>query len=280
MSGNLADEIFMNTCLVIPCYNEANRIQSEAFVSALQINPNLQLVFVNDGSSDETLGVLTSFRETQLDAIRSRIHILSYNSNKGKSTAVTRGLHACYSTLINGTPSLLEAEEITCVGFDSIRADYLGFWDADLATPLTEVDWFYRFANIESTVENPLLIIGSRVARLGANIKRTLFRHYSGRVFATLISQGLGWKVHDTQCGAKLFKPELVPICFQEKFKTSWLFDVEILLRLQQHFGPDAENLVIEVPLRTWTDVEGSKIGWLDFLKVPYQIWQVFRAYK
>lgn len=271
----------MNTCLVIPCYNEASRIQTEAFVGAMQNNPNLQLIFVNDGSSDNTLGVLTSFRETQNHLIKPRIHILSYNSNKGKSTAVMRGLQACYSTLINGAPILPEAEEdINYVGFDNVEADYLGFWDADLATPLTEVEWFYRFANIESKQENPLLIMGSRVARLGANIKRTLFRHYSGRVFATLISQGLGWKVHDTQCGAKLFKPDLVPICFQKKFKTSWLFDVEVLLRLQKHFGSSAEKMVIEVPLRSWTDVKGSKIGWSDFVKVPFQIWQVFRAYR
>jgi hypothetical protein len=99
-------------------------------------------------------------------------------------------------------------------------------------------------------------------------------------LFATLISQGLGWKVHDTQCGAKLMQPELIPVCFSKPFYTSWLFDVEMLLRMQQYFGKNAESMVLEVPIRTWTDVAGSKIGWSDFIKVPYQIWRVFRAYK
>jgi glycosyltransferase involved in cell wall biosynthesis len=268
----------MKTCLIIPCYNEATRIQSDAFAAALQADQGLNYIFVNDGSRDDTLSVLKSFRQSQIESLQNRIHIISYNNNKGKSNAVRIGLQQAYLAMGSNNQAGWNSSEIELIGFAHIEADYLGFWDADLATPLEEIDWFYRFSGSERI--KPALLIGSRVARLGANIERTLFRHYSGRLFATLISQGLGWKVHDTQCGAKLMVPEIIPICFDRPFETPWLFDVEILLRLQKHFGISAESMVLEVPIRTWKDIKGSKIGWGDFIKVPYQIWHVFRSYK
>lgn len=267
----------MKTCLVIPCYNEASRIQSAAFTSALESDLGLQYIFVNDGSKDQTLAVLQEYRDSLNEDLKSRVSIISYKDNKGKSNAVLTGLNSAYSA-INNTADLMENEGLVRIGFEGVQADYVGFWDADLATPLSEIQWFYQFSSNMST--KPLLMIGSRVARLGANIERTLFRHYSGRLFATLISQGLGWKVHDTQCGAKLMDPSIIPICFNQPFKTAWLFDVEMLLRLQIHFGKAAENMVLEVPIRTWKDIKGSKIGWGDFIKVPYQIWNVFNTYK
>ncbi|MFM6953320.1 MAG: glycosyltransferase [Bacteroidota bacterium] len=267
----------IKTCLIIPCYNEATRIQSAAFTSALQADLGLQYIFVNDGSKDNTLSVLVDYRNALNPIDKSRVHIISYNQNKGKSNAVLTGLQMAYNSISNDQIET-NNEGLEVIGFDQLSADYLGFWDADLATPLSEIQWFYQFS--ANAQDKPELLIGSRVARLGANIERTLFRHYSGRLFATLISQGLGWKVHDTQCGAKLMDPSIVPICFNKPFKTSWLFDVEMLLRLQLHFGKPAEKMVLEVPIRVWKDVKGSKIGWGDFIKVPYQIWKVFNAYK
>lgn len=267
----------IKTCLIIPCYNEAMRIQSAVFTSALQADLGLQYIFVNDGSKDNTLSVLEDYRNALNPIDKSRVHIISYNQNKGKSHAVLTGLQMAHNAISNDQIET-KTDGLEVIGFDQLSADYLGFWDADLATPLSEIQWFYQFS--ANSPEKPAMLIGSRVARLGANIERTLFRHYSGRLFATLISQGLGWKVHDTQCGAKLMNPSIVPICFNKPFKTSWLFDVEMLLRLQLHFGKPAEKMVLEVPMRVWKDVKGSKIGWGDFIKVPYQIWKVFNAYK
>lgn len=265
----------MNTCLIIPCYNEAIRIQKQAFITALRGDEGLYFVFVNDGSNDTTFSVLNALRGAQEDAIKHRIHILSYLNNRGKSEAVRIGMLFADDCINLNEKSQIN-DDLEIVSNRIITADYLGFWDADLATPLPEIQWFYQFAKNESAS----LLMGSRIARLGANIQRTLFRHYTGRLFATLISQGLGWKVHDTQCGAKLFKPALISVCFSTPFKTSWLFDVEILLRLQKGFGEIAREMVLEIPIREWTDVKGSKIGWTDFMKVPLQIWQVFSAYK
>ena len=259
------------------------------FAQALLDDESLAFVFVNDGSSDDTFRFLCNFHDALPTSLKERILILSYKTNKGKSNAVREGFNYIYSAISNGandgsineteTNSLNETEiygDHSLFREQIVSTAFVGFWDADLATPLEEVKWFYQFAGDDRYD----LIIGSRVARLGAKIDRTIFRHYSGRLFATLISQGLGWKVHDTQCGAKLMKPELIPICMERPFKTSWLFDVEILLRLKKVYGNAAQEKVLEVPIRAWNDVKGSKIGWLDFVKVPFQIWKVFQYYK
>ena len=262
------------TCLVIPCYNESDRLDTHSYLNELSNNPNLTLIFVNDGSKDATIEVLRQLHSNCDSKVQNRIHILSYSHNLGKATAVQRGL-LWADALSNNTPAPTFLLNCETIGNGIMEAKYFGFWDADLATPFTELTWFYHLAKDS----DPDMIIGSRVARLGSKIDRTVFRHYSGRLFATFISQGLGWKVHDTQCGAKIFKSHLIPICMEQPFKTSWLFDVEMLLRLKKHYGKNATEMILEVPIRTWNDVKGSKIGWTDFLKVPYQIWKVFQDY-
>ncbi len=85
--------------------------------------------------------------------------------------------------------------------------------------------------------------------------------------------------MHDTQCGAKIFDRQVLDIVVSEPFITQWLFDVEILLRLKQRLGNDIKKKIIEVPLRSWEDVKGSKLGLKDFIRVPFQIWKVFSRY-
>ena len=239
---------FPKTCIVIPCYNESERLDFRAINSYLETRPQVHVLFVNDGSTDSTSKVII-----ESIAHQKQCSFLNLEVNQGKSEAVRQGLNWGWNQ-----------------GYE-----WVGFWDADMATPLEEIEWLYSFSNLE---KQPY-ILGSRVARLGSNIERTMFRHYSGRIFATLISYGLGWKVHDSQCGAKLMHISLKEL-FETPFKTRWLFDVEILLRIKNKYGIEGIQLCQEVPIRKWRDVAGSKIGTFDFIKVPYQIWKVFNSYK
>lgn len=239
---------FPKTCIVIPCYNESERLDFRAINSYLETRPQVHVLFVNDGSTDSTSKVIS-----ESIAHQKQCSFLNQEVNQGKSEAVRQGLNWGWNQ-----------------GFE-----WVGFWDADMATPLEEIEWLYSFSNLE---KQPY-ILGSRVARLGSNIERTMFRHYSGRIFATLISYGLGWKVHDSQCGAKLMHISLKEL-FETPFKTRWLFDVEILLRIKNKYGIEGIQFCQEVPIRKWRDVAGSKIGTFDFIKVPYQIWKVFNSYK
>ena len=107
--------------------------------------------------------------------------------------------------------------------------------------------------------------LGSRVARLGARVRRNQGRHYMGRLFATTASVVLEMGIYDTQCGAKLFRDTpALRAAMSQPFRSQWVFDVELLGRLITGTD-DARPLVpedfIEIPLEQWEDVRGSKLG-------------------
>src|SRR5438132_292008 len=82
------------------------------------------------------------------------------------------------------------------------RWPIIGYWDADLSTPLDQVDRLLAALRDDPQCR---LAMGSRVKRLGADIMRRPSRHILGRIFATFASGILGFGVYDSQCGAKLF---------------------------------------------------------------------------
>jgi len=102
------------------------------------------------------------------------------------------------------------------------------FWDAYLATPLSTIPEFIgKFQSSRELVA----VCSSRISRLGANIHRSVFRHYFGRVFAMVASNILNILIYDTQCGAKLFRTEHAELIFYEHFISRWVFDVELFAR-------------------------------------------------
>jgi dolichyl-phosphate beta-glucosyltransferase len=226
--------------LVVPCYNEAERIRSEPYHHALAEYPALHLLFVNDGSRDDTLSVLHALAETA----PARISILDVQPNQGKAEAVRRGL---LEALTRGTP-------------------LVGFWDADLATPFSELRDFLEVMRTRPDTE---VVMGSRVKLLGRRIERKTSRHYIGRVLATGAATVLGLSVYDTQCGAKVFRatPTIREV-FVRPFITRWIFDVEMLARYLDGGGPaelDARAArIYELPLRNWVDEPGSKVRTKD----------------
>jgi hypothetical protein len=118
---------------------------------------------------------------------------------------------------------------------------------------------------LDVTLTGPAVVLGSRVALLGADIHRTASRHYLGRVFASVASLVLDARVYDTQCGAKLFRRSpALEAALAVPFLSRWAFDVELLGRLLAG-APGvpgvATSEVVEVPLRTWRDVPGSKLA-------------------
>ena len=235
--------------IVVPCYNEAERLDVAAFSKALGERPDTSFVFVNDGSTDDTSSVLHALsRENP-----GRITVLDQNVNSGKAEAVRQGMLAAFAD----------------------GAELAGYWDADLATPLDAIGDFVSVLDADPRVD---LVLGARVAMLGHDIERSPVRHYAGRVFATLASMTLGLSVYDTQCGAKLFRcNDATRALFDEPFGSRWVFDVELLARYLEHGG--APSGVRELALARWTDIPGSKVKPNDFLGGVIELARIRRRY-
>lgn len=208
--------------LIIPCFNEEIRLQLEPFQNS---SSDFFYIFANDGSTDNTIDILNKIKDNQ------RFFVFDSNTNLGKANII----QAAYSHFSSS--------------LDLNSFSWIGYWDADLATPLNEV---HKMILANDGRFNS--IWGSRIYKLGSHIRRNKLRHYLGRVFATLASVVVGIKSYDSQCGAKLFSPHLARTAFATPFKTRWIFDIEVLLRIGQ------EN-VLEHPLENWHDIEGSKVN-------------------
>lgn len=239
--------------LVIPCYNEALRLPVDQLRVSLDTDKTLNLMLVDDGSTDGTPKLLHEFAQAFPEQVR--VHLLPQNS--GKAEAVRQGMQQ----------ALIAWPE----------AEYVGFFDADLATPLEEAPRL-RKAVAPFT---PGMIIGSRVNLFGTtDIQRNNVRHYVGRLSATMVSTSLGLGVYDTQCGAKLVRSDLVPVLFGEEFMSRWLFDVELIWRLMIAVGSERmRSELAEVPVSRWHEMGGSKVRFSDGLRVPYELWRIKRAY-
>jgi glycosyltransferase involved in cell wall biosynthesis len=243
------------TLVVIPCFNEARRLPGDEIVAFAKAHPDVGFLLVNDGSTDDTLGTLRKTAALAPD----HIEVIDLPRNGGKAEAVRQGMQRALAT----------------------DAVYCGFFDADLATPLSEIPRFVECLDVDPTRE---IVFGARVALLGRRIVRRPLRHYLGRVFATVASVMLGLPVYDTQCGAKLFRAgALARELFAEPFVSNWVFDVELLARLitihDRDGGPPPSATVYELPLRQWIDVAGSKVGPGGFLRAGAEMLRIHARY-
>jgi dolichyl-phosphate beta-glucosyltransferase len=218
--------IAVQAALAVPCYKERGRVDVPRFMAGAE-EGDLRILFVDDGSDDGT----ANFLEKEI-AGHPRLGLLRLEQNGGKAAAVREGLLA------------LTAE---CP-----EAHWVGFWDADLSSPLSEVRRMLQFHEMEGGGFDA--IWASRVMRAGSTVQRSFRRHLFGRLFATAAGEMLGVRAYDTQCGAKLFRREVIQEAFGEPFISRWIFDVELYCRL-------GHERILEYPVKEWNDVPGSKVN-------------------
>jgi CheY-like chemotaxis protein/glycosyltransferase involved in cell wall biosynthesis len=238
--------------VVIPCYNEEERLLSKEFTDYIDKNTGYHLCFVNDGSKDNTLNVLQELQKGREDFIT----VYDCEKNGGKAEAVRLGmLH------------MTKKEDL----------DYLGFLDADLSTDLADFD------DLVKTIESSefKIVSGSRIARMGANITKKSARKIISLTINFIIRKILSMDFKDTQCGAKIFHKDVIGIAFDKKFVTQWLFDVEIFKRMTLHFGlKSAKAMLCEQPLKRWIHADGSKLSIKDSVKIIGQLGQIAWLYR
>jgi len=209
--------------IVVPAYNEARRIRGtlERLCHFKGTETySIELIVVDDGSTDQTVETVSEF---------PAIRLVRNDRNHGKGFTVRHGV--------------LEA-----------RGEYVLFTDADLSTPIEEVDKL--LSALQSSGADAAM--GSRALnRELIGIHQPWFRDMAGRFFNLLVRAFTGLKFHDTQCGFKLFKRKSTRRAFEMMQVEGFGFDPELLFLIQRQGGK-----VVEVPVR-WDDHPATKVRFL-----------------
>jgi glycosyltransferase involved in cell wall biosynthesis len=200
---------------------------------------------VNDGSKDETKKLLD-----QIKRCTTQTTVLSLPKNSGKGEAIRQGVKV----------ALLD------------RPNYIGYLDADLSTSLDE---FYQLQKL-ALLKDMDLVLASRIKKIDTTIERSFLRHIIGRILATIIDRKFNLGVYDTQCGAKIFTPQILEKIIHKPFYTKWFFDVEILWRIK---CLKKDYRASEVPLNIWRNVKNSKISVLSFPAILRELFILLTKY-
>lgn len=210
--------------VIVPAYNEEARLGAtlKRMLAYFDTQPyEVEILVADDGSSDGTPGVVETIAAT-----RPQVHLLRYTPNRGKGYAVRYGV--------------LRA-----------RGERVLFSDADLATPIEEVEKL--LAKMDAGYD---VAIGSRDMVGSELVKRqSALREFGGKCFNKLVQMMAVPGIRDTQCGFKMFTQKSAHAIFSRCQVDHFAFDVEVLYLALRVFG----YKVAEVPVR-WAHQEGSKV--------------------
>lgn len=208
---------------VIPAYNEERRLGatlarvSEYFGAS---GREYEIIVVDDGSRDATARLAAEYAQQD-----RHCRVFNLDHNRGKGAAVRRGV----------------AES---------RGDLVLFSDADLSTPIEEVEALERVVLSGSDIA-----VGSRaLPESRVEVHQPRLRELMGKTYNLLIRMTLMSGIHDTQCGFKLFSGPVARELFRVSRIDDFGFDVEILfLACKRGYR------VTEVPVR-WINSPASRV--------------------
>jgi len=241
----------MTIGIVVPCFNESLRIKSDYWSALIGSDIDVAWLFIDDGSTDETLSIISSFSQ------HANVSIKSLPKNQGKSEAIRCG----------ALEMLHHKSEIRSVGF----------LDADGAFSCNEVVRIIEIARDLLLVSDTKIecVISSRVKLAGRDISRNMLRHYISRVLLTIVNWKWDQSPYDTQSGFKIFlKTPSFEQALQRPFVTKWFLDLELFARIGAMTG---ENKIWEEPVRSWVEVPGSKLGFKSVLTVCKEILYILK---
>jgi len=205
--------------VVVPAYNEARRIADslDRLVAHLAPRPApFEILVVDDGSIDRTAEIVEAHTA-------SEIRLLRQPRNRGKGAAVRRGVLSSVMSRV-----------LLC--------------DADLSTPIEELD------RLEQFIDSVPIVVASRLVA-GARVERTSSRRIVSRLFGyAMRTAGVGSGIRDTQCGFKLLRGDLARALFAQMTLDGFAFDIE-LLALAKHHGLELREVGV-----TWNDSDESTV--------------------
>jgi glycosyltransferase involved in cell wall biosynthesis len=208
--------------IIIPAHNEANRLPDtlEQVFGFLQKQTfTSEVIVVENGSSDKTFEIAQGFA-----AQHANLRVIQ-NDWRGKGLAIQRGV-----------------KEAT--------GEYLFLCDADLSMPIAEISKF-----IPPQLQNVDIAIASREAPGAVRYHEPYYRHFTGRVFNTLIRLLVLPTLQDTQCGFKCIRADVARDIFRYQTLTGWAFDVEMLFIARHH-----RYQFVEIPIHWYFNAD-SKIS-------------------
>ncbi|MEO8424797.1 MAG: dolichyl-phosphate beta-glucosyltransferase [Actinomycetota bacterium] len=243
--------------LVLPAFNEAERIGpalDELFGYLRRRNTHgrdgapgagalpaqIEVLVVDDGSTDDTAGIVEARAEAAAASAGLQLHVLRV-PHGGKGAAVRAGMLAA-------------------------TGDLVVFADADMATPPDQIPLL-----VEALADHDVAL-GSRIQPDGSDMRASqpVYRRLLGKLFHRLASVWVVGPVQETQCGFKGFRREAARELFGRQRVTSIVFDVEIIY-LARRMG----SRIAIVPIR-WHDKRGSRMRAGPLLAVRV-VWDLFR---
>lgn len=218
----------MRLSIVIPAYNEEFRIEKTINKILAYLNSkqwDFEIIVVDDGSTDRTYEIVSEFKNDKIKSLKN-------NKNVGKGGTVKRGVLASQSS-------------------------WILFTDADLSTPIEELEKFLKFQDYD-------VLIGSRALK-ESNIlaHQPFYRELSGKIFNLFVKLLVIRNIHDTQCGFKLFKRSAAQKIFKKQTLNGFGFDVEDL-----YIAKKEGYKIKEVPV-SWFNSKDTKV---KFLKNSFEM--------
>ena len=215
--------------IVFPCYNEADRLKyTFKDIKKFQekkITSNFEIIFVNDGSSDNTFQILKKYKNENAKLNR-KIKIISYQNNKGKGYALKKGVKIA-------------------------KYDWVLTLDADISVSINQLnDWFKG----NMIKKNKFIYFGSRNLS-ESNIEFKIYRKLIGLIFIKITKIFFKINLLDTQCGFKLYKKKIAKRLFNILKTLDFTHDIEIVL-----ISKKLNYKITELPVN-WTHKKGSKVS-------------------
>ena len=227
-------KIINSLSIVIPIFNEERRLQkSLRKIIKFIKNKKVEVIFINDGSTDLSLKTLEEFKKNN-----KKIKIINLKKNIGKGGAIRRGIKKA-------------------------KYQWILTIDIDLSVPITEILSWLKNNYINN---KNYIYFGSR-SNKKSKVRSKIYRDIFGKILSILINLLLDIKITDTQCGFKLYKNKIAKKLFSKITRTGYEHDIELTLLARNH------NITIkELPV-TWTHKTGSKVNLLvDSIKVLWSI--------
>ena len=210
----------MRASIIIPLYNEKNRLPKllESLEAFLNQEKNIEFVLVNDGSNDQTGQIIKE------SSIFSRIKLYQYDNNKGKGYAIRHGIYHA-------------------------SADIIGYYDADMSVPLSEIPKTLDFFNDP----NIHCVFGSRFIKSEMTSYQSSKRKYLSLLFSKIFQLKSQSQVSDSQIGYKFFRSTSIKPLLDKLRINRFGFDLEIISYLQ---NKNIKNISVH-----WEEKSGSKIN-------------------